>query len=300
MTDVRCALDARCQLAEGPVWDEERRVLYWVDIPMPSSVHALNLETGRHQSWQMPEMATALALWGQDHLLVACHRSLRRFNLENGESQVIAEVEPDRPRNRCNDGGTDPKGRFWFGTMQNNIAEDGSEVPRTEASGAIYCFDAERRIERIEDGLDISNTFVWSPDQQWFYTADTPTGHLFAYRYDSTSGTLGERHLFADVEGRGFPDGSAIDSEGYLWNARWEGGCVIRFAPDGTIDRTVEIPASKVTNCAFGGDDLSTLFVTTARQGLDETELDNHPQAGSIFAFEPGVAGLPERRFAGR
>lgn len=300
MTKVRCVLDARCQLAEGPVWDEERGVLYWVDIPMPSSVHALNPESGQHQSWPMPEMATALALWDRDHLLVACHRSLRRLNLETGESQVIAEVEPDRPQNRCNDGGTDPKGRFWFGTMQNNIAEDGSDLPLTETSGAIYCFDTDRRIERIEDGLSISNTFVWSPDQQWFYTADTPTGRIFAYRYDSATGKLSDPRLFAEIEGLGLPDGSTIDSEGYLWNARWGGGCIVRFAPDGTIDRTVDIPATKVTSCAFGGDDLSTLFVTTARQGLDETRLEKEPQAGGLFAFEPGVTGLPERKFAGR
>jgi sugar lactone lactonase YvrE len=131
------------------------------------------------------------------------------------------------------------------------------------------------------------------------YFADTLVGAIHVYDFDLELGAISNKRLFSKVEGHGYPDGATVDAEGYVWNARWEGGCVIRFAPDGEVDAIVAIPASRVTCCAFGGDDLDTLYVTTSRLHLTEQELAAQPQAGGVFAFKPGVKGLPRPAFAG-
>ena len=152
----------------------------------------------------------------------------------------------------------------------------------------------------MESGLGISNTFAWSPDDSIMYFGDTFVG-IYAYDFDAASGVISNRRLFAktDDESLGHGDGSTIDSEGFVWNARWDGGCLIRWAPDGTIDRTVDLPCSRVTSAIFGGEDLDVLYVTTARYDLSEADLADQPLAGGIFAIDTGTTGIAETPFAG-
>jgi sugar lactone lactonase YvrE len=297
--EAYCVLDCKNHLGEGALWDDRDGVLWWVDVPMPSMLHRLDPATSRHDEWAMPEMIMSLAVRESGGLLIASHHGLNTFEPAEGRLVRVLEPEADKPRNRSNDGGTDPRGRFWFGTMQNNLAEDASAIPITESSGAIYRIDPNLTVTRMAEEIGIANTFAWSPDGTRLYFADTLTGWIFVYDFDLEAGTLGERRNFARADNLGYPDGSTIDAEGYLWNARWGGSCVARFAPDGTIDRIVKVPADKVTSCAFGGPDLDTLYITSARYEATEDDQLRQPQAGGLFAVSPGIKGLPRPRFAG-
>ncbi|MEP5089327.1 MAG: SMP-30/gluconolactonase/LRE family protein, partial [Paracoccaceae bacterium] len=185
-----------------------------------------------------------------------------------------------------------------LGTMQNNIAPDGSGMDIISASGGLYRIDRDLSCHTMVTDITISNTICWSPDNLVMYFSDTATGKIFAYDFDLAKGEISNKREFATFD-RGHPDGSTVDAEGFVWNARWGGSCVVRFAPNGTVDRVVEIPAAQVTNCAFGGSDLSTLFVTTARQDLSDSDLKNTPDAGNIFSAWPGVRGIADNRFGG-
>ena len=298
-TKVECVLDCRDKLGEGVFWCPTERALYWVDVPMPSCLHRWDPKTSKHQTWVMPEMITSLAKRNDGTLLIASHRGLNVFDRRNGTLVRIAAPEANRPENRANDGGSDNKGRFWFGTMLNNVAPDGTYLDGPESTGVLYKVEPDLRIVPMEGGVGISNAICWSPDNRRMYFADTLVGAIHIYDFDLELGAISNKRIFAKLDGCGYPDGATVDAEGYVWNARWEGGSVIRFAPDGAVDVVVTIPASRVTCCAFGGDDLDTLYVTTSRLHLTEKELAMQPQAGGVFALKPGVRGLPRPAFAG-
>ncbi len=234
-----------------------------------------------------------MALRRSGGLLIASRSGLNLFDFEQGKLRPMGQPEPGLPGNRSNDGVTDRRGRFWFGTMQNNLAEDGSEIPVTQQSGSLYRVDQDSSVERVFSDIGIPNSIAFSPDGRRMYFTDTLTGWIEVFDCDPERGELKNRHPFAQAEGQGYPDGSAVDSEGFLWNARWGGWCVLRFAPDGSFDRRIEVPAEKVTCCVFGGRRLDRLYITTARQGLSSDELLRQPHAGGLFEVEPGVRGLP-------
>jgi sugar lactone lactonase YvrE len=297
-TAATCVLDCRDHLGEGAMWDDRAGVLWWVDVPMPALIHRLDPASGRHDRWEMPEMVMSLAVREKGGLIVASHHGINTFDPEDGKLRRILAPEKDLPRNRSNDGAPDAKGRFWYGSMQNNIAPDGSPMAMDASSGILWRIDPDRSVHKMAEGIGISNTLAWSPDWRTFYFADTMTGWIFAWDFDLDAGTIANRREFAR-DPRGWPDGSTIDAEGYLWNARWDGACVIRFAPDGSVDRIVELPVDKVTSCAFGGPDLATLYITTSRYTASADDQRRQPQAGSLFTIDPGVRGLPRPRFAG-
>ena len=298
MTIATCVVDSRDHLGEGILWDDREHALYWLDVPMPSKLHRWYPESGKHQIWEMPEMITAMSVRENGGLLVASHHGLNHFNCDETSLLRICEPENDQPGNRCNDGASDRMGRFWFGTMQNNISPEATNLPLERNSGALYRFDPDHSFHKLETGIGVSNTFAWSPDNKIMYFTDTLTGWISAYDFDYESGRISNRRNFAQAE-RGYPDGSTVDAEGYLWSCRWEGQCVIRFSPDGKVDQVVEVPVKRVTSCSFGGANLDTLYITTARWDMNKQELQENPTAGSLFATKPGVKGLPDARFAG-
>jgi sugar lactone lactonase YvrE len=299
MTEVVVAVDCRSHVGESARWEARSGALWWVDVPMPSLLHRFYPATGRHDSWPMPEMITAVVPRrnGQG-LLVASHGGVNILDLESGRLTRILTPEQDKPFNRSNDGAADPAGRFWLGTMQNNIAPDGSAIPLAGSTGALWRIEADRRVTLMASEVGIANTVCWSPDGRTMYFGDTAAGWIYAYDFDVAAGTIANRRPFARHE-RGHPDGSTVDAEGYVWNCRWDGGCVIRFAPDGTVDRILELPVTRVTSCAFGGPELDTLYITTARYGLGTADLARQPHAGSLFAARPGVRGVADALYAG-
>ena len=297
MHDVECVVDCKSWLGEGPVWSPAEKALYWTDVPA-CTIHRWNPATGEQRSWRASEMVTSMSMRAQGGLIVATTSGVNTWDPNADRHERLVVPEADLPDNRSNDGKGDRRGRFWLGTMQNNLNPDGSDKPMTESSGNLWRIDGDGTYHCMESGIGISNTLAWSPDNTVMYFGDTLVG-IYAYDFDIDNGTIANRRLFAKTEGPelGFPDGSTIDAEGFLWNARWDGGCLLRWAPDGTIDRKVAFPCGRVTSAAFGGDDLDVLYVTTARN-LDAGS-DEHPLAGGIFALSPGVRGVPEVPFQG-
>ena len=299
MSGAECVVDCKAWLGEGPVWSSREGCLYWTDVPS-YTVYRWNPSTGEQATWTMPEMVASMAMRAKGGLILATTGGMDAWDPEEDHHVRLVEPEAHLPANRSNDGKCDRRGRFWLGTMQNNLHPDGSDKGLTESTGNLYRIDADLSVHRMDTGIGISNTFAWSPDDRVMYFADTLVG-MYAYDFDIETGGIENRRLFAkaDDETLGAGDGSTIDEEGFIWNARWGGGCLVRWAPDGSIDRTVQIPSQLVTSAIFGGEDLDVLYVTTARYMVSEQELREQPQSGGIFALDPGVKGIPEVFFAG-
>jgi sugar lactone lactonase YvrE len=281
---------ARDILGEGPVWDAAEGCLWWVDIP-GARLHRLRLTDEAHDSWPMPERVAALALRQGGGMLVALASGFARFDAATGGLTHYQGRPPLRPGQRLNDGSCDPAGRFWCGAMR----EEGEEP-----DAALHVLRPDGSLLEQPAGLSIINCVNWSPDGETMYFSDTPAGIIYACDFDAATGRMGERRVFhAGQDVPGLPDGGTVDAEGCLWNARFGGGGVARFRPDGSLDRFLPLPARKITCCAFGGPDLRTLFVTSATEGLSEEEKAAQPLAGRLMALEPGVTGRLPRLFAG-
>jgi L-arabinonolactonase len=297
MATVTCVVDCKCWLGEGPCWVAREGALYWTDVPS-RRIHRWQPEGGEHRTWDAPDFVTALAPRRKGGLIAALRDRVAFFDPASGAFRPFVAPEADRQRNRSNDGKCDRQGRFWYGTMQNNLAPDGGELPIESSTGSLYRIDPDGTVCRVDGPFGISNTLAWSPDDRTMYFGDTLDA-IYAYDFDSASGTAGNRRVHSRDAAAGFADGSTIDAEGRLWNCRWDGGAVVRLGADGRAVRVVALPCRRVTSACFGGPDLATLYVTTARHGLGEAELAEQPLAGGIFAVETGARGLPDGEFAG-
>jgi sugar lactone lactonase YvrE len=288
-TEVHCVVDARNKLGEVPVWDIAEQAIYWVDIK-GALLQRYHPATGAVRRWTMPERLCALALREKGGLVIALASGFAFFDPETGAIERLAAPEAHLPGNRMNDGKCDRRGRFWAGTMDDSLKRQ---------TAALYRLDADLSCHQMETGIGISNSLAWSPDNQTFYFADTLVKTIFAYDFDLESGAIRNRRVFADCRAsQGAPDGSTIDAEGFLWNAHWDGWKLVRYAPDGRVDREVRLPVQKPTSCMFGGPDLATLYVTSAIWDHSVEDLKSQPHAGGLLALDVGVRGLPEPRFA--
>lgn len=291
---IEIAVDCRCGVGEGPFWDEREGRLWWVDIQQ-RTVFAWSPGEPEPRRWTVPEFPSAVVLRERGGAVLAMRDGIYAFDPATGSTDLLVRHEPDRPNNRTNEAKCDARGRFWIGTMQNNLHPDGSDKPMTGSFGALYRLDPDLTVTRTVDGVGLSNTLAWTGDERTMLFADTKTNVISAYAFDPDSGLLGQRRVFSDETLPGHCDGSAIDADGYLWNARFAGGRLIRFAPDGRVDRHVELPVTNPTSCCFGGPDLRTLYVTSARMGLSDPSLAE----GAVLAIEAGVTGTRSIRFAG-
>lgn len=288
MTDVICVADSRCELGEGPLWDAGRQRLWWVNIK-GRRLHWLTPGSDTWDACQVEVQPSALAMRRDGTLLVASDEGLGVFDPETGGLGLRAPLEPERPGNRANDGKTDAEGRFWIGTMDDGERND---------SGALYRVDPDWSVTRVADEMGIPNTVTHTRDGETLLLADSRKGELYTVPVQA-DGTLGKRRLFARADEPGSPDGSALDADGFLWNAEWGASRIVRYTPEGVIDRIVPVPVSQPSSCAFGGPDRRTLYVTSARVGLSEGQLTRQPLAGGVFAFDAGVRGWPVAPFAG-
>ena len=290
--------DCKNHLGEGVIWSHNSNTLYWLDVPMPSKLFKLDMENNNLLSFDMPEMITSISPKSNGDLLIASHHGINNFNFNDQKLTKILDIEPDLPNNRCNDGASDAKGRFWIGTMQNNISAEATDIDISENSGGLYCVNKDLTFTKHESNIGVSNTFVWSPDNKKFYFTDTLTGVIYSYDFNLESGTITNKQEFAK-HARGYPDGSTVDSEGYLWSCRWGGSCVIRFDPNGKVDDIVELPVENITSCTFGGKNLQTLFITTARWGMSKENLSKNPESGGLFSIDLDIKGMPDNIFNG-
>ena len=283
---AKLLLDSQCQLGEGPIWHAGRQQLFFFDIN-EQTLFAVTAQGEIADSWLFNEYIAAAAIVDDNTLVLATDTGLKEFDLNTGGMNRINEIESDNAQTRSNDSRVHPSGAFWIGTMDNG--------PDEGAIGAVYHYRAGT-LTTLKSGIKIPNATCFSPDGRIAYWTDTPTKQIMQVETDPATGLpIGEWTLFADVsEGRGYPDGAVVDSEGFLWNAKWGGSCVVRHAPDGSIDRVIEVPVSQVTCPAFGGPDLKTLFITTAAKNLTDIQLASEQHAGSLFVIDLDIAGLPE------
>ena len=278
---------------EGAVWHAGHNSVYWTDINR-FLIHRLNLADSSVRSWLFDEPVTSLSLTDHDDTLVAVLGS-RVILWEPGTDKRHDPIflYDGWPSARLNDARSDPRGSLWMGSMRNNVNPDGSFGAVGGQDGILVRLDPDSKVTSWRKGIGVSNTFVWSPDRRYFYSGDTLANVIWVYDYDSSTGSISNERPFFEGFERGFPDGSAMDSEGYLWNCRFYGGCIVRVAPDRKIDRVIEMPVKNITTCTFGGEDLATLFVTTARA---EASLGDR-LAGSLFSIQTRAAGQPENAF---
>lgn len=275
---------------EGVLWNPADGAVWWTDI-FGERLWRHETATGETESFQTPGRLCCFAPRQRGGLIAAFADRLAFYDPRTGALEEIARFEPDNPATRLNDGRTDRQGRFVAGGMNEATGAADSTVVRLDADG---------RVATLITGVGCANSTCFSVDGTVMYFADTPQKTIRAYPYDPETGEVGEARVHADLTaGPGMPDGSCIDAEGGVWNAVWEGRRVIRIAPDGTIDRVIEMPVWKPTCCAFGGADLETLFITTSRLGTTEDDLKSEPLSGALLAVRPGVRGIADTPFAG-
>lgn len=280
-------LDARAELGEGPVWHDGH--LYWVDI-LPGLVHRYDPATRTDETMSAGEPVGALVPRTEGGLLLAVQHGLAVVDDFGDAPKLVAEIEADDPATRMNDGKCDRHGRFWVSTMA---------FDATAGAGTFYRIDPDLTVTPMLDGLDIGNGLAWSADDRTLYFIDSLTHGVDALDFDPGSGAItNRRQVIAVPEQDGIPDGMAIDTDGGLWVALYSGGQVRRYTPDGTLDEVVDLPASNPTCCAFGGDDLGDLYITTARAGLEPEDIEQQPLNGGLFVVRPGVTGTPADTFA--
>lgn len=283
-------------VGESIVWDVNNHRLLWVDI-VEKKIHAFVPENGSYRTWSTPDFVTSVGLRKDGGALVGLIKEVCLWDYSDNFNPLVA-IETDLPNNRLNEGVVGPDGAFWVGTMQNNIAQDGSPIAITMNTGRLYRCTAGGRVTALTlDRFSITNTLVWTEAGD-LITADTLKNELYRYCYDPLTQQLyNKRNILVGFD-RGLPDGSTMDAEGYIWNCRVVGGgCVVRFDPEGRVDRVVDLPCSWPTSCTFGGPDLKTLYVTSARFTMTDNHLLAHPFEGGLFAIKPGVVGLRANLF---
>lgn len=289
---MQLAVDGRHALGECALWCERTGRLWWTDIAAATLwCHAP--ATGAREHWKMPEPLACFALTEHDdRLLLGLASGLAVFDLSSGDVQPICAVETRTDGARLNDGRCDRQGRFVFGMFHPGPP---GEKP---AVGAFYRFDSALGLEQLPlPPAAIANSICFSPDGATMYFCDSHEKIIHACDYGDT---VGAPRVFADLRHeQGEPDGSIVDSEGFLWNALWGGRRLLRFAPDGRLERSIAIAAPHPTSVAFGGHDLKTLYATSATQGLSEQARQAYPASGGVFHLHGEVAGLPETRFVG-
>ncbi len=284
-------LDARADLGEGPAWDASRGLLYWVDIHA-GRLHTYDpgeqIDTWVHVGESLgcvAPLAVSLQTQGTS-LFIALNSGFMTYNLPSQRMVFLANPEPHLPGNRFNDGKCDPAGRFLAGTM------DDAEK---EASGSLYSYSADGSLKTLLTGVRISNGLTWSPDFQIFYYIDTPTRQVTAFDYDLATGNIANPRPAVNVPPKmGWPDGMTSDFEGMLWVALWGGAKLTRWNPaTGQLLEVIPIPVLNVTSCIFGGPDLTDLYITSARKGMNAEQLAKYPLSGGLFRLRTKIRGMP-------
>ena len=291
MLRMELIIDAKAELGVGPLWDVAEERLYWIDSLGPA-VHVCDLKGGSRRSWHLPEPIGSLALRKQGGGAVLSLKSGFHFlDFASGQLTRIADPDPGKPRIRMNDGKVDRRGRFVAGYMD------------TEESAplcGLYSLGTDLELQKLDEGIICSNGPCWSLDDHTFYFADTGRKVIYAYDYDPATGRTSNRRVFASFEQqRGYPDGATVDAEGFVWSVEVYSGRLIRFAPDGSVDRIVGLPVASTTSVSFGGPDLDIAFITSMARPIKGVYPPERESGGLFAVYGLGVRGVPEPRFGG-
>ena len=287
--DLTCVVPSAAFLGEAPVWLEKSAELLWVDILAPAA-HLSRVDTSQTRTIALGELVGAIVPRKRGGFVAAAQSGFRALDLNSGETILMASPD-DIGGRRFNDAKCDPAGRLWAGTLS---------IDASPGKGVLYCLDPDSGLRTIEQGFDICNGMGWSPDSSTYYLADSGARKIYAYDFDLASGSVANRRIFVDCsQGDGMPDGLAVDSDGCIWVAMWDGWAVRRYTADGRLDRTLSMPVPRPTSCAFGGRHNQTLFITSARIRLSASQLAAAPMSGSVFALPVETSGVPVASYAG-
>ena len=274
-------------------WHPEEEAIYWTDINR-RLLHRYTLANANIDTWQFEQPVTAVSLTRDpDQLLVVLGGSVILWNTRSCKLVATLFRLPSWPSARCNDARVGPDGALWFGTMQNNVRSDGGSTSITENLGELLSLDRSGRTQVWYNRIGITNTVAWSPAGDRLFFGDTLLNCIYVAGFDSYLSSMADPVTFTEGFDRGLPDGSAMDSQGYLWNCRYGGSCIVRFAPDGSVAEVIETPVKNPTTCAFGGPDLKTLYITSATA----SDTNEGERGGALFGMQVEVAGLPSNRF---
>ncbi len=288
--NLEVVTEIRNTLGESPAWAAREQALYWVDIPEKRLFR--QGQTGI-ETWELPEICSAVVPRASGGVVLTLERRVVLFDPDTGSLETLC-CPDSNPQNRSNDARCDGSGRLWLGTMQNNFDAHGNGQEITQSSGSLFRIERNSSTLEMLSNIGISNGLAWSPDSKTMYFADSIKAQMYAFDFNLEQGTISNNRLFSNLE-RGAPDGSSVDADGFLWNARWGAGCLVRFDPNGKVDRVVELPVTQPSSCTFGGQSLEILYVTSARTGL------TNPNAfdGALLALDVGVRGFSSPEFAG-
>lgn len=288
---IEVLLDVKTTLGEGPLWDADQQRFYFIDS-MDGRVFRCTADGTELRAWDVPGKIGSMAVRKDgDGAIVSLENGFYTLDFKSGDCDLINDPESDKKNNRLNDGKVDRRGRFFAGSM--DTMEEG-------ANGALYRMDPDFSIHKVETDIIVSNGPCFSPDDKTFYFADSWSGVIWAYDYDVETGAISNRRDFVTVDrsNEGAADGGTVDAEGYLWNANVYAGRLYRWAPDGSVDRVIDMPVRKVTSVNFGGPNMDVLYVTSMAKPPLPRFPDDGVQRGSVFAIHDlGITGVPEPRF---
>ncbi|MFZ1756742.1 MAG: SMP-30/gluconolactonase/LRE family protein [Caldilineaceae bacterium] len=289
--EVEVLVDIRAQVGEGSLWDEQAQVLYWVDI-LSNALYVYDPAMGENRGYDIGQHVGTVVLRQSGGVMLALANGFAAYDLESGELTLLNDPEADLPGNRFNDGKCDPAGRFWAGSMAYENQRD---------QGGLYRMDTDFSVHRVLGDIGISNGIVWSADKRTMYYIDSLAYSVRAFDYDNATGDISNERVVVSVpQAMSVPDGMAIDAAGNLWVAHFGASRVRCWNPhNGQLIDEIVLPCKQITSCAFGGEKLDTLFITSAATGLDAAALAEQPLAGSLFSVKPGVTGVLSYRFAG-
>jgi sugar lactone lactonase YvrE len=280
---------SQCILAEGPLWHKERESCFWVDIES-GILYEYGWHTKEIKTWSFDYKVTLVIQGEKNQVILALNRSIARFDLDTEKLEWLVDLENNLPDNRCNDGACDSKGRIWVGTMAMDVQQ---------GAGALYCIEKDGQLHKKLEHVTISNGLAWSLDNSIFYYIDTPTHQVQSFVFNEETGEITFDKIVVQIPGQmGSPDGMAIDEEGMLWIAHYGGFGVYRWNPNtGKLLEKISVPAPNITSCAFAGEDLNVLIITSARENMRGEDLKKYPDSGNIFYVKTRVKGVPPNRF---
>jgi sugar lactone lactonase YvrE len=289
---VRCVLRWDAIVGESPLWHPIQKRLYWVDI-QGKKVHRFDPAIGRNESFDLPDLVTCLAFRNDGGLLLTLRKQIAFFDPNSQRMEILATVEAANPDHRFNDGRVDHQGRFWAGTM--------GDPAWDQPVGTLYRFDPDQTLTPMRRQVVCSNGTSWSPDGRTMYHTESFRYAIFAYDFDPADGSISNRRVFAEVDRTlgAFPDGLCVDSEGHVWSNQVGIGRVVRYDPAGHIERQILLPVPRAVGCTFGGNDLSTLYITSARETMTPEQIQKAPLSGSLFAVNADIKGRGAVPFAG-